>query len=172
MAFPYEKVIWEAGQDNMGGLSTRAYFIPANAIKTMPAFASVDDTVRKGAFELESGASAVEIYLTYKSGGVKSEPVGDIDGRCSKKSGEFFHPGNTAAMAKFARAVQNTPGVFIFKDTEGRFIVVGDNVNPATVTAAHDTGKGPEERRGWTITFEAYGTRPVEFFEGDIPVAQ
>lgn len=173
--FPYKNVIWPAGSDNMGGLATEIYFVPLTALKSMPPFDPEDGITRKGKFEFNTSEQGfVKLYVTYKSGDLKSEPVGDIDGRCSKKSGSFFHPGTTEEMAKFARAVQNTPGVFIALDTEGNRVVIGDAVNPATVKAQHAFGKSPEDRKGWTISYEAYDAYPVVFYdrEAEIPLAK
>ena len=169
MGFPFEQVSWPAGADNMGGLSTVAYFAPASAIMQMPEFDPKDGITRKGEFKMAQGTCFVSIYVTYGTASLSSEPVGEADCRCSKLTGEFFHPGSTPEAATFARAVQNTQGVFAFKDTSGRIRLVGDVVNPATVKAKHETGKKPDERKGWTIAFEAYSERPITFFEGEIP---
>lgn len=170
--FPFNRVMWTAGSDNMGGLSTRVYFAPQGCIASAPPF-ETDGITMAGQWEFKDPAKQgfVEIYVTYKSGDLKSEPVGDVDGVCSKKTGSFFHPGNTTEMARFARAVQNTPGVFIAVDTEGNQVVIGDVVNPATVKATHNFGKSPEDRKGWTVSYEAYSTHPVVFYRGDIPLA-
>ena len=164
MGFPFNQVAWPAGSDNMGGIATRAFFCPARSFTAWPGWESADSVVldlSKATYLKDEGF--IEIYVTYNSGGISAEPVGDTDGVCSKQSGEFFHPGSTEEMARFARAVQNTPGVFVFQDTQGRYRVVGDVVNPAKVTAKHETGKKAEDRNGWTISFEAYSTRPVVF---------
>ena len=140
MGFPFKQVAWPAGSDNMGGIATRAFFCPARSFTAWPGWESADSVVldlSKATYLKDEGF--IEIYVTYNSGGISAEPVGDTDGVCSKQSGEFFHPGSTEEMARFARAVQNTPG------------------------AKHETGKKAEDRNGWTISFEAYSTRPVVF---------
>lgn len=166
MAYSFSNVIHPAGADNMGGMATDVYFAPQTAFKSFPTFKKEDDIYLEGKFEfLESDAAFVHITATYKTNGLKSNAVGDTDCRCSKQEGEFFHPGASEAAAKFARLVQNTPGVFIVRDTEGKWRVIGDVVNPANVSVEHDTGKSPEDRKGFTIKFEAYSTRPIVYYK-------
>lgn len=169
MPYPFTNVLHPVGVDNMGGLSIDVYFAPAISIKGTPVFKSEDSVVLEGTYVLEGDAKFVHISASYKSSSLKSSPVGDVDSRCSKLEGDFFHPGASETAAKFARLVQNTPGVFIVRDNEGRYRVVGDPVNPATVTVEHNTGKSPEDRKGFTIKFEAYSTRPVTYLKVDDP---
>ena len=166
MSYAFSNVIHPAGADNMGGMATDVYFAPQTAFKKFPVFKKETDITLEGAFEFtESDAGFVHISATYKSNGLKSSAVGDIDSRCSKQEGEFFHPGASESAAQFARLVQNTPGVFVVRDTEGKWRVVGDLVNPANVSVEHDTGKSPEDRKGFTIKFEAYSTRPIVYYK-------
>jgi len=166
MPYPFSNVVHPAGADNMGGMATDVYFAPQTAFKKFPEFKKETDITLEGAFEFtDSDAGFAHITASYKSNGLKSSVVGDIDGRCSKQEGEFFHPGASEAAAQFARLVQNTPGVFVIRDTEGKWRVIGDPVNPANVSVEHDTGKSPEDRKGFTIKFEAYSTRPIVYYK-------
>lgn len=165
MAFPYNSVIWQAGADNIGGLSTRVYFVPTVGVESWPEYDD-DGVTLRGDITLKSGAKFIDIYTTYKTAALTAEAAGDIDGKVSKLSGEFFHPGNNTEAAQFARAVQNTPGILIFVDGEGRNIVVGSVVHPAILAVSHNTGKTPEDRRGFTFKFEAYSTRHITFYTG------
>lgn len=166
MAYPFSNVLHIAGADNMGGMSCDVFFAPQSAFKSFPIFKDPQSINLEGDFEfLEEGAGFIHISASYKSNGLKSSVVGDIDCRCSKQEGEFFHPGADEAGAKFARAVQNTPGVFIVRDTEGNLRVIGDIINPASVSVEHDTGKSPEDRKGFSIKYEAYSTRPIVYYK-------
>lgn len=168
--YPFADVIHTVGADNMGGLSVDVWFAPVTAIKTFLTYTDDSSIEMTGKIELKDAAQKIiHITASYKSAGVKSSPVGDIDGRCSKIEAEFFHPGASEAAAKFARAVQNTPGVFIMRDNEGRYRVIGEPVNPATVSVEHDTGKSPEDRRGFTFKIETYSTRPISYIKLDPP---
>lgn len=166
MAYAFAPVLHKAGSDNMGGMSTMVYVAPHNIFKTFPSFAKETDTELTGKFEFrESDQGFVGVSASYKSNGLKSSPVGDIDSRCAKVEGEFFHPGADESAALFARLVQNTPVVIIVRDNEGKYRVVGDPINPAIVTVEHDTGKSPEDRKGFTIKYEAYSSRLITTYK-------
>jgi len=165
--YPFADVIHEVGADNMGGLSVDVWFAPVTYITAFPGYESKDSIEVAGKIELKENAKFVHITASYKSAGLKSSPVGDVDGRCSKIEAEFFHPGAAENAAKFARAVQNTPGVFVMRDNEGHYRLIGDPINPATVTVEHDTGKSPEDRRGFTFKIETYSTRPITYLKLD-----
>ena len=53
------------------------------------------------------------------------------------------------------------------RDNEGHYRLIGDPINPATVTVEHDTGKSPEDRRGFTFKIETYSTRPITYLKLD-----
>lgn len=171
MGFPYKPVDWEAGKDNIGGLSTTVWFCPQEAIETMPAYKDNEAVVREGEFKLTKGAGFVRIYATYKTANFKADVTGSEDGRVFKLSGDFFHPGNDEAMAQFARATMNTPGVLIFQDSEGQLVIMGDKVHPMYVSPSYSSGKKPDDARGWTCKFEGYATRAISYYKGTIPEA-
>ncbi len=156
MDFPFDSVNWAMGSDNMGGVSTTIYLIPAECVKAMPGPAGgTDDTnLAEGQFELEDGAKWVEVYATYESPGIKSAAQGSHDGHSYKVTGEFFHPGETADMARLARAINNTPCLYVVPDNEGKRRLIGTPTHPCVTSVSHDTGKKAADRKGWTIKFE------------------
>lgn len=166
MCASFAPLLWPAGSDNMGGYKGRIAFIPASAVKKVPARPAnpvdASDSIKAtGAFEfIDTGGKPTPIYATRSTVGYKAEIQGEADCRSYKKTGEFFHPGSKVEAAAFARQICNTPGYLIIEDEEKQ-ILIGEDGYPCTVNASFDGGKAPADKRGWTFTFEADSVAPL-----------
>lgn len=174
-AFPFGAVAWPEGSSNMGGTQTSVYFAPLSAITGWPDFvespATASERITKvGPFTMANATNFVKLYTTYKTGSYKADPEGDIDGSYFKQSGELFHPGSRAEAVEFANAVINQPGVLIIVEENGEMIMMGDNGHPCYIRPAFDLGKVGEGRKGFTFTAEAFSTRAITRYSGDIPL--
>jgi len=174
--FPYGAVSWTAGTSNMAGVTTNVYFIPLDgfsAFPTLPAAPSEaeDYHTLEGSITLAASCNVIKLYSTYKTGGLKSEPEGDTDGRYFKLTPEFFHPGSNAEILNFASSCINTPGILFFEEETGKYLVVGSPGHPVYLSPAFDTGKVGEGRKGTMFTGEAYSELMVTKYEGDLPLS-
>lgn len=180
----FEDVLWAQGKDNMGGLVGNVFFCPTEDIDwTTPLTLSLDGATITGTLATKSGKKFYQVYHTRETGKIDDNVIGERDGKAYENMLEFFHPGNTPQMQNFKRLVKNTPGVWIAKDTDGKFRVlgivalgdVGSEVvsldMPAYVdTAPGTTGAAVGDRRGTTMTVKSESPHPPLFYDGDIPL--
>lgn len=156
---------WKMGQNNMGGYKSRLLFVPEAAAATVPTVpvpeAAADNTelvTAEGSFTFVEGSGITQpIYLYSTDGEVdyKAEPQGEPDGISFKPTLAFFFPGNTPGMHAFNALVKNTRGYYIFEDTEGRQMILGQPGLPASTSPSFAGGKGRGDRRGTTYTATA-----------------
>jgi hypothetical protein len=173
--FPYAAVPWSAGTPNMAGVTINVYFIPLEGFSAFPALPTSPSTAAEyhtlsGNITLNANCNVIKLYSTYKTGGLKSESEGDIDGRYFKLTPEFFHPGTKAEIINFASSCINTPGILFFEEEAGKYLVVGSPGHPVYLSPAFDTGKVGEGRKGTMFAGEAFSALMVTKFEGTLPL--
>jgi hypothetical protein len=173
--FPYGAVLWPAGESNMGGTLNRAYFIPLDGFASFPALPENPATEAEyhtltGSITLAANCNVIELYTTYKTGTLKSEVEGDIDGKFFKLSPEFFHPGSKAAIINFASYCINTPGILFIPVSSSEYLVVGSPGHPVYLSPAFDLAKVGEGRKGTLFTGEAYSQLMLTKYAGDLPL--
>lgn len=174
-AFPYAHITWTAGSSNMGGTLNEAYFIPLDGFTVFPALPAEPATPAQyhtltGSITLAANCHVVKLYTTYKTGTLKSEVEGDIDGKFFKLTPEFFHPGTNAEIINFASYCINTPGILFLPTSTGNYLVIGSPGHPVYLSPAFDLGKVGEGRKGTTFTGEAYSELIVTKYAGDLPL--
>jgi len=173
--FPYAAVPWAAGTPNMAGVTINVYFIPLDGFSAFPALPTTPSSAAEyhtlsGSITLNASCNVIKLYSTYKTGGLKSEPEGEIDGRYFKLTPEFFHPGNKAEIINFASSCINTPGILFFEEETGKYLVVGSPGHPVYLSPAFDSGKVGEGRKGTMFTGEAFSALMVTKYEGTLPL--
>ena len=179
---PFEDVLWAQGKDNMGGLVGDIYFCPTEDVDFTTPPTLTGNTI--DAIAVKAGKKFFRVYHTRGTGKIDDNIIGERDGKAYENMLEFFHPGNSEAMQKFKRLVKNTPGVWVAKDTDGKFRVLGivalgeegsEIVSldmPAYVdTAPGTTGAAVEERRGTTMTVRSESPHPPLFLNTVPPTA-
>lgn len=182
----FADLLWASGKDNMAGLIGEIYFCPAEDIETLPALSAVGsmETAADGDITCKTGKKFYRIYHTPETGRVDYNTVGEIDGKSKQNLLTFFYPGDDATLAAQERLLQNTPGVYICKDTKGNLRLLGvtsfdpDSTelsleSPAYLqTSNGTTGAAGSDRRG--TTFEVIHKAPHRpiFYKGDVPLTE
>lgn len=171
---------WPVGSENMGGYKNRMLFFPAGSVDIVPEIvipetgASAKDTVTaKGKFQnnpvapevTPTDATPVTIYATKGTVQHSAENQGDTDGQSFIQRLAYFHPGNKAENAAFARKVNNTPGYYVIEDPDGTQYMVGSKGLPAHTKPAFDGGAGAADRKGMTFNAEAESFVPYVILE-------
>ncbi len=174
--FPYGAVLWEDGKGNMGGTLNRAYYVPLSAIEAFPALPSTPSDPEEfhtltGDFTLKAETNVVELYATYKTGTLKVETEGEIDGKFFKLTPEFFHPGSEAEVINFASGCINTPGILFLPESTGKYLVVGSPGHPVYLSTNYDQAKVGEGRKGTIFSGEAYSELMLTRYEGVLPLS-
>ena len=117
-----------------------------------------DRVTAAGSFTFVEGGSIKQpIYLYSTEGEVeyKAEPQGEVDGISFKQTLGFFFPGNTPGMHAFNAMVKNTRGYYIFEDSEGNQMILGQPGLTGSLSPSFNGGKARGDRRGTTYTVTA-----------------
>jgi hypothetical protein len=173
--FPFTAVTHTGGK-NVAGSQILAYFCPIASITAEPSLADDPSSLAEilylsGNFTCAASSNFVELYLTYKTGGYKAEPAGDLDGEGFKITAELFHPGSADAIAGFAAKCTNTPGILILVEENGERLVMGSTKHPCYLRGSFDLGKNPDDRKGFAFTAETYSGQQITRFNGAIPIS-
>jgi len=187
----FADVQWNEGSDNMPGLVGNKFFIPRSEIDLAACTIAADGVTLLGNIALAVGGRINEIYSTENSDSLTDSDQGEIDGKYGQNMLSFFTPGSYAGLESFKRAVRNTPGIWIFKDTAGNFRVIGIYAEqnpawtegsmsedefipsldlPARVSTINGTsGTRGGDRKGTTFEIMADAPHAALFVAGDIP---
>lgn len=113
---------------------------------------------KNGFFKIDAQIDTAEI---------KDELVGNRGNKKIKSSFEFFLSNTSARNCGFVKAFKNTPCIYIVKDKEGNFRVLGSKDIPVyfeDVTGT--TGKTPEDNNGWQISITTTSSSPAPIYIG------
>lgn len=188
----FADVIWNEGSDNMPGLVGNKFFIPRSELDIAACTIGADGVTLVGNIALTVGGRINEIYSTENSDSLSDADQGDIDGKYGQNMLTFFTPGSYVGLESFKRAVRNTPGVWIFKDTAGNWRVLGIYAEqnpawtegslledeflasvdlPARVSTINGTsGTRGGDRKGSTFEIMADAPHAALFYAGTVPV--
>jgi hypothetical protein len=196
---PFADVTWLEGQDNMPGLVGDIRFIPKSAVDISALTIEDDGVTTAGNITIKTDGDpttplplgrVTTIYCTENTSNVTDADQGDIDGKYAQNMATWFTPGSFKELESFKRLVRNTPGLYILKDTEFNWRLMGvwAAKNPAwteggvepkfipsldipariqTINGTHGTRGG--DRKG--TTFEVFQDAPHAplFYMGDVP---
>lgn len=162
---------------NMAGIAQIVYYGAWEDVVTWPAVPNAPATIEEngtltGDIEMAVGKKMHSIYVTDDTGEFVIEPVGEADGKSFITKVSFFNPGLKAKILGFLNYAKNENLVFIVKDNDGQFYLMGDVTRPATYVGAPDgsgTGKETSGRRGVTMEFQ-FKCANVYTYTGAIPL--
>lgn len=171
---------WPMGRNNMGGFKGYLLFVPADAATQVPTVPQWDEATNNsnlvtaaGSFTFpEEGAVEMPIYLynTDAKVGYSVESQGEVDGISYKQTLTGFFPGNMKEAHAFAAMVKNTPGYYIFEDTDGQQMMVGQPGMPAATSVSYNGGQARADLRGHTFTITADSNYSAIFLETPIDI--
>src|SRR5690349_1936953 len=122
----FADLLWTSGKDNMGGLVGEIYFCPIEDVLTLPALAAIGSLETEVAdIVLKDGKRFYKIYHTAETGKLDYTTQGDMDGKSKANVLAFFYPGDDANVAEQIRLLQNTPGIYLCKDSKGKLRLLG-----------------------------------------------
>lgn len=166
---------WGDGDDNMGGLRTKAYYCLHTEIATFAAPVERADAVNLAQLvqsvdhTFVSGKGWKEIYTTEDTGMVESTMQGELDGKSWINKIKVHFPGGKAQISGFLRWVQNAGLHFVGVDAEGAKRRVGSEHWPAKLIASTiTTTETAAGRKGATIEAQASSPFPAVFVTGDL----
>lgn len=183
----FTDLIWDEGFENLGGMVGNVYFIPRSILELGAATVGADGVSITGDLTVTDPLTqeATEIYATEGTVQLLDAQQGEIDGESTLQTLIFLHPGSKKELASLKRKITTTPGIFIVKDSELNYRVVGlgamqDPETPGTyiltkdiqarVTAKEGTsGNRGDTRKGTTFTVTYICAHEALFYDGVIP---
>jgi len=166
-------------QYNMGSIQRTVYYadlnldIDADNFPNLPNLQSAQNFTDLAVIDkdipLKDGRRWKELYVTEDTGAVRSEMVGEMDGKSFEHYLDFFYPGNKEEALSFAAYINNGHFLFIAKDAEGKMRLVGNPQFPAQVDSNElTTGQSTSDRKGMTVTVKAKGNSPAPIYKGNL----
>lgn len=162
---------------NMGGIAQKVYYAAWDDVESWPtkptAPAGIEENgTLTGNLVMKTGKQLFEIYITDDTGEFEIEPVGEKDGKSFVTHLRLFNPGLKKKLLGFINWAKNENLVFVVKDNDGQYYLMGDDTRPATYEGAPDgagTGRETAARRGISMEF-TYKTANVYTYTGTIPL--
>lgn len=171
---------WPAGRNNMGGFKGYLLYVPEDAatqVPTVPKWEEATDNsdlvTAAGSFVFpEQGTIKMPLYLynTDAKVGYSVEAQGEVDGISYKQTLTGFFPGNMKEAHAFAALVKNTRGYYIFEDTDGQQMMIGQPGMAAATSVSYNGGQARADLRGHTFTITADSNYSAIFLETPIDV--
>lgn len=164
---------------NMGGIAQVVYFGFWADVLTWPTKPTSPTTLEENAtltgdLVMKAGKRLFEMYITDDTGEFEIETVGELDGKSFVEHLRLFHPGLKKKILGFMSAVKNDNLVFIVKDNDGQYYLMGDDTRPAIFAGSPDSNGTSREtagRRGMSMEF-TYKTANVHVYDGAIPLTE
>lgn len=187
---PFNDVNWLEGQDNMPGLVGEIYMIPKSEVDISALTIDADGVSTSGNITVKAGGKIIKVYATENTGNITDSDQGDIDGKYTQNMLTWFTPGSFPQLEEYKRKVRNTPSIFIAKDTDFNWRLMGvwaaKNPEytvggqeplyvpsldiPARINTINGTqGTRGGDRRGTTFEVMADAPHAALFYTGDLP---
>lgn len=166
----YENIDGPGGtDDNMGGLTQRAYYAPIadflSIKKTAPTPTDLAGLVEiTTAHTFKTGKCFKTIYCTMDKGKLDDETQGETDGKSMKCVAEIFVPGSKKTAFGFAAQVKNDNMIWLFEhpdSADNGYLQIGSEMFPAKVDPAFTTGTNSGGVKGHT--FKVYAMSPRQY---------
>lgn len=171
---------WPMGRNNMGGYKGYLLYVPADAATQVPTVPKWDEATDNsdlvtaaGSFVFsEEGTIKIPVYLynTDAKVGYSVEAQGEVDGISYKQTLTGFFPGNMKEAHAFAAMVKNTRGYYVFEDTDGQQMMVGQPGMEASTSVSYNGGQARADLRGHTFTITADSNYSAIFLETPIDI--
>lgn len=160
---------WGDGDDNMGGLRTKAYWCMHSEVATHAEpmaradASSYADLATIGTdHTFVSGKGWKSIYTTEDTGMVESTMQGEKDGKSWINKIKLHFPGGRAQILGFLRYIGNAGMYFVGVDAEGAKRLVGSRHYPAKLEASTiTTTETAAGRKGATIEAQCSSPYPA-----------
>ena len=168
---------------NLAGIVGEIFWAPVEDIATFPVLsaAGAGDTTADD-IVMGAGKKFLRLYHTDETGKLDANMIGERDGKAAEAMLEWFYPGASAKLIEQKRQMQNTPGVFICKDTDGNYRILGVvNLDPTGTVCTGDipaymesgnstSGAKRADRRGTTFQVKWSGPHDPIIYKGAVPI--
>jgi hypothetical protein len=159
--------------ENMGGLAQNCIFGYWDDVAQWPTAPANPANIEAngqltGDVIMKAGKKAFSFYSTEDTSELKTNPVGEVDGKSFEMVLTIFNPGLKKKILGFMNAAKNENLFLIATDSDGQHYLLGDALRAAKFdTGEGGTGKATSDRKGVTLTFK-FKTNNLRVYVGDV----
>lgn len=170
----YESLKYCKGSAILPGIRQKGYFVSKSDITswpTLPATASKEMkelAIYSGSFTLDADKKWHTIDFTLNKGSISSETQGDIPSRTFLNKATLNHPEIDEAAAGAMRQMLYDDLVYIIRQRDGRYRVLGNEMFPTDTKPQMTTGEGTSGDVGTTLEIEVTDVCPAPFYVGTL----
>lgn len=167
---------WCYGTPNLPGVQSRVYAISKGDIVSYPTLkrdelGRVISSELEGDFVLAADKVWAHMDILPDKSQLTSEPQGEIPSQSQLNKLVALHPGTGPEATQLAAAVNNSNCIFIVRDMNNRYRVVGNEKYVAKATVNQDLGQGTTGTASTTLNVEVTDEVPAPFYYGKIETA-
>lgn len=171
----YENLEYCPGETILPGLYDRLYAIPKRQIVCYPALPAVaantemsDAGTLDGDFTLAADAKFFRVDILDTASSLKSESQGERPSKTFLITLSVKYPGNNAAAAGFCRMANADDLLYIARQRDGQFRVVGNERFSTDTKPSQESGQAVTDSSGTTLEITCTDLCPAPFYTGKL----
>lgn len=164
---------WCQGTPELGGVRRQVYYIAVADIvlaASLPRDAKLRPTsaILSGQYQFAEDVEAQRIDILPEKSKFSSDPQGEYPGQSQLDKLTLYHPSVSPEATAACCYINNSPCIFFFQDTAGRWRVCGNPDFPIKNTVTQDGGEGVTGSPNTTIAVEATNLVSFPYYVGKI----
>lgn len=176
----YASLTFCKGQTVLPGIRPEVYFIPKSQIlgwPTLPAPGDKDATMSSiatysGDFTLASDAVFRQLDVLTAASNITSASQGDMPSKTFLITSTLKHAGNTEAATGFCRMANCDDLVYVVRQRDGKFRVVGNESFETNTNPSQDSGMAVTDASGTQLEVTVTDVCPAPFYVGKLPTKE
>lgn len=172
----YESLVHCKGKTVLPGIRPEVYGIPKAAIAKWPALPDLDEeglsmgkiAVYKGDFTLAADKVFNRMSVLTEASNITSTSQGEKPSKTFLNSATFKHESVDEEATGFCRLVNSDDYVFVARQRNGKFRVIGNEKFETNVNPAQDSGMSVTDVSGTTFEVTVTDECPAPFYVGKL----
>lgn len=174
----YDSLIHCKGETVLPGLRPEAYAIAKSQIVKWPTLAKPSDTsatmesiaTYDGDFVLAADAKFFKIDILEAASNVTSASQGETPSKTFLNSSTLKYAGTNAKATGFCRMANSDDLVYILRQRDGSFRVLGNEMFDTNTNPSQDSGMAVTDASGTTLEITVTDVCPAPFYTGKLPI--
>ena len=175
----YDSLEFCPGETSLPGLRNEAYFVSRHQITTYPKLPAVtDDGVSMSSLATYKGDFSLAADAVFHKMDILDSKSNNISSSQGEKPSKSFintitlkYAGNNEAAAGFCRLANVDDLLFIVRQRDGAYRVIGNEMFATDVKPSQDSGMQVTDESGTTIEASVTDVAPAPYYKGHIKTA-
>lgn len=172
----YDSLPFCKGNPTLPGIRPEVYGIPKSQIISYPKLPSPGDegatmksiATYSGDFTLAADSSFIRIDVLTLASSLKSESQGDQPSKTFLNTASLKYAGNNEAATGFCRLVNSDDFLFVIRQRDGKFRVLGNEMFETDVKPSQDSGMAVTDASGTMLEATVTDICPAPFYVGKL----